>query len=1264
VFVKQRGRIKLISLLVLLIITGALMVSGNRLVCEQLDRRLPGFLTEQLGIAVSLQPTRARLLKLEVSTSRLVMGDPDAPAIDAREVLLRLDKTALLSAELRFEHVQAEDLTVSISRWPKSGSPWPGNYHFLDQWLPRTLQLTQGRYLPAAGAPWSIGKASVRREADGNARLQWTETRPKGKLEFALTVHSLYELLDMSRWQLDLALSGPAVPGSKADFKLDIRPDQGQGYEMDAEVDSPALVGKISTGNPLAWLAPNTSTLDIQSLKTGQITALVQAVMKQGESQDLHEFLATTLPTLNLPTHHSQVKIERVEINDELLLKTRATVMTGANGLDISAVEAEGPAATLSGQAGIAQQESGWAVTLSGNLAAHGKDSTIAPKYLDADWLWRSGHLKLEGSGDTWGGLLNHLEGELEMAGSHRGTSSTPVQLQARLTSRDDILQMENIQANIGESIVSGSLELSGQARKKLVVKLRGDVVNLKFLFSEPGRKPAPGLPIPEYLGLFPELDVSWDVELDALRLPDLALMQLKFNYERSIGLAQLTASARGTKHGAINLDLVSRLQAQGKQSDLTANIKLKDVDLRSLFDERSNLFDTRATGQLALESRGENVVELFRELQGQAELSLVLLPDDPSPEQVSLKSAAQLVVNQDTILGVSLTNLDIDSLQQDVTGSLSMVARRSPWIIAALKADRLNVDQIADWVPRSAADADQADLLRNLRDLGPVQLSLDASSLQWFGAALTDVEARLSSGKDTFSFNKLNFVTGYGKLESNASLTWQADLADFKASAHLQEVPLDHFLGRGQLNDDAGGKMHIAGSLDLSSQGKSLGKLLENLRGHAVLESKTPPGAKAPSAMLELVFKRANDAQGLEIDIKQLRREDSFLTGKVLYNDSAVPEIDITISGGHLALHPWEKLDTTAPETGGKKAGGSIAGVARTSGRVAREVLETPMRLFGGAGETGSKDRYFSDENINLDFLKSFEGSLDAHLDRITSNVGETQGLSIKATLSSGLLQADAKADHVNGGTASISASIDASKPEYPATLQSTFTGVGRHLQETAPRSGVISLNSSGSSQAELAANMDGQVFLQLGRGPLDYSGLAFMTTDLATGAIRSLIPGAEKQTPELQCGVTLAHFQDGMMVTPYGYAAQTRTANLMGRMQVNLKEETMRMQFDSRSRSGVGISVGNVFSNTIAIQGPLTKPTMTPRTTSLLWRGWAAVMTAGVSIIGESVVKRALAAKDPCGDILQEIRKKECKAPSPLLEYPQVCPANPGAS
>jgi hypothetical protein len=139
------------------------------------------------------------------------------------------------------------------------------------------------------------------------------------------------------------------------------------------------------------------------------------------------------------------------------------------------------------------------------------------------------------------------------------------------------------------------------------------------------------------------------------------------------------------------------------------------------------------------------------------------------------------------------------------------------------------------------------------------------------------------------------------------------------------------------------------------------------------------------------------------------------------------------------------------------------------------------------------------------------------------------------------------------------------------------------------------------------------------------------------------------------------LGQFQQGIGVTPYGYAIRTRRANLIGRIDVDLIKERIELRFDSRSRKGAGLSVGNVFSNTVRLQGPLTSPSIVPNTTSLLWRGWAAVMTAGISVVGESVLKRALVAETPCENIRKEIQEGVCSGDNPVTS-PMVCPPAQG--
>ena len=84
--------------------------------------------------------------------------------------------------------------------------------------------------------------------------------------------------------------------------------------------------------------------------------------------------------------------------------------------------------------------------------------------------------------------------------------------------------------------------------------------------------------------------------------------------------------------------------------------------------------------------------------------------------------------------------------------------------------------------------------------------------------------------------------------------------------------------------------------------------------------------------------------------------------------------------------------------------------------------------------------------------------------------------------------------------------------------------------------------------------------------------------------------------------------------------------------------------MSLDSRGRQGVGISVGSVFSNTVDIKGPLTDPSIVPNAASILVRGWAAVMTAGLSVLGEAMVKRILASENPCPQIKKHILKDLC--------------------
>ena len=74
----------------ILIIVLLLTIGGDRLASRALDHQLGPLLTRELGLPVSLAPIQARLLGLRASTARLVMGDPNDPAVVATEVSVTL----------------------------------------------------------------------------------------------------------------------------------------------------------------------------------------------------------------------------------------------------------------------------------------------------------------------------------------------------------------------------------------------------------------------------------------------------------------------------------------------------------------------------------------------------------------------------------------------------------------------------------------------------------------------------------------------------------------------------------------------------------------------------------------------------------------------------------------------------------------------------------------------------------------------------------------------------------------------------------------------------------------------------------------------------------------------------------------------------------------------------------------------------------------------------------------------------------------------
>ncbi len=1246
--------------IVLILALAALTLWGNRLVGHTLDAELASLLTRQLGLPVQLAPIKANLWQLQASSPKLIMGDPQDPAVVAAGVSVTLEWSDLLAGEVRLVSASAADLMVRPSRWPVRSTPPPNDYRFLDPWLPRSLQLQSGRFVSDGGDSYPITGLQWQRRADGSFTANWAEARTAGEISVNATLKSLADLLQLAPVELELDLAIAGKPDSAIALKARAQPGTASAYAMQIELQAAAMSAHIAATGQTPWALPDQSETTIPLLDIKQLQDLVAFYAAPDPDGELSSGLAASLPHIELPTHQGHVAIDIIRMTDEVGQDTAFDFTSGEQGLQISALTSRGPTGVLSGELGVISDAQGWAVNVDATMQAREGEADMAPQFGGSDWLWRTGRANLTGRGDTFGALLNSLQGDLALAGHYRNKNKIPVAIEARLDNRPEEFALDKLAITLGELHISGTALLSGTDRRKLTLDLKGKHMDLGFLFDTTDTQPLPGIAMPEYLTAMQDLDLNLTLNAENLQAPGLSLRQASATLERTEQVGRLVATARGTSFGSLDLALdASTPLDQPADVKLTANFA--DMDIPEIFRQKG-LINSRSSGSLHFYSRGRGITEVFTGMQGKATLEMEVRADNDwrrrpiAQEKLSLSGNARLILDNERIVGIKIEELDVDSIDQEISGSLELVSNRSPWLVADLTSEMLNVTGLLALLPESTAKADQSGLVPSLKRLGAAQISLDARSLTVSDASLSNVRLEVASAPNLMTIQRFDFVSRELTLKTRGKMTWQGQRARLESTAQLANVDLDQFL----LQHGAAQSVPVSGTIRIQSEGSRIDELVSNATGDFDLQADGSPQNAAPQARRKLTMQASRLPNGVQADISSLQWGESNLAGRVRYQRTTPPTVEIELSGGQLSLLPWENAYLSGDTNDRAPPSGSMFGsIARTSASLVWDVLLSPLKFLTRDTRTRKGDRIFSTDPLPLDSLEEFDLNVSGRLDSLLSTAVTANDIRFTGSLTNGQLALQASSGRISDGKGEFTLALDSRAAPPTFKLTSTFENMlGLVQRDTYPRSGFVSMESRGRSQAELAANATGLMFLELGRGPFDYANSALLTANLATTIFQTLIPGINRQQHELQCGVTLALVQDGMVNTPYGFAVRTNQADMVANLAVDLRKENLEMNIDARGRQGLGVSVGSVFSNTVRIRGPLSDPSMVPNPTGIAWRTWAAVSTGGLSILGEALLRRVWASDNPCNSIRRIIVEQQCPKNPVAASSPLVCP------
>ncbi|MBN7796947.1 AsmA family protein [Parahaliea mediterranea] len=479
-------------------------------------------------------------------------------------------------------------------------------------------------------------------------------------------------------------------------------------------------------------------------------------------------------------------------------------------------------------------------------------------------------------------------------------------------------------------------------------------------------------------------------------------------------------------------------------------------------------------------------------------------------------------------------------------------------------------------------------------------------------GAITLDSEAR-RSGDSLAIDGSISTLAQAGALFDiqglpAAPLTWSSTLILEKNALDIREFSAttgqSRITATGHLGDSNGGS-----SLSLEANAAAAAELLDTL----------PPLPFTVAATLAL---REGE---LSIAPLEARLGDSDLTGTVRIGRGERGSVDIQLQSRRIDLSQLSAHDKTRPDTGGKAP---------------EEAPDT------AAGESSAPRYVFTGKPLPFSMLQKNTADFHWAIDELATPLVTLAAMDLSAGLHAGRLEAQAAFEGPAGGLGRNSLVLETSGNRAELTLQNRLrdlrinvaSGNVERVNDIPALNLTLDLAASGSSPRELAAASDGKLLLTLGPGQLNNSVVEKFSGDLLAQLVSALDPFARTQTHmAFECGVAAATIEGGeALLDPLAF--QSEKLQVIAGGSIDLKTEAIDIEFNTRPRSGVGVSADMFVTPFVSLKGTLSKPRVGMNESSTLLTGGAAVATGGLSLLWKGLYDRAAGSIDHCRDTLEK--------------------------
>ncbi|MEH6591384.1 MAG: hypothetical protein V7746_14080 [Halioglobus sp.] len=387
-------------------------------------------------------------------------------------------------------------------------------------------------------------------------------------------------------------------------------------------------------------------------------------------------------------------------------------------------------------------------------------------------------------------------------------------------------------------------------------------------------------------------------------------------------------------------------------------------------------------------------------------------------------------------------------------------------------------------------------------------------------------------------------------------------------------------------------------------------------------------------AAPYHLKVNLSKSPDSLKLDPVKLDWGKSDYAGVIEVRLADIPEVNVTLHSDYISLV------TVLPD---------VEALAEEEAK--RAEVDKDPRKPAAARLTAEQlaERVIPNDKLDLSWLHQFNASIEYSADVLHFREDATTAVNVSFSIIDGTLTSreiawegkfsEGKADLMLQATdTGANADIYLDIKRLPLLL--LLGGVPKHNPDAIYRA---RLRTHGDSLKSMAKNAKGAIAFSGGGGRLDNNSLDLIMGDFFEEIFNRLNPFSDTDPyTSIRCHAGAATIANGTMKLNPGLVIRTGKMDIASGGSLNLNNEKLNLDFNTKSRKGIGISASKAITPYFKIAGTLAYPSLALNVEGAAVSGGVAVATGGLSILAEGMWDRWVAtARNPCESVINRVIK-----------------------